>query len=266
MKGNNQKKRPKIEKEYDYFIKVVVVGKSGVGKSSLMLRFCEGTFNDFHVNTIGVDFRFKTIQVKGKRTKIQIWDTAGQEKFRTISSAYYRGADVVLLVYDITCAQSLEDLKNYWVQEVEKHGLEVPTLVMVGNKEDMSEIREVPKFKEKTYPLQYGNLNREAMLYEVSAKTDYGINKVFEDMAINHIRSKEYRKAGKSILLRSVDGPLSQINEEEEDGSNSHSSAGEKANKLKSIHLEPYVESPTKKLASSKLSAEIIYKEEGCGC
>lgn len=268
--ADSHKKKGRGQKEYDYFIKVVVVGKSGVGKSALMLRFCEGTYNETHVNTIGVDFRFKTFEVLGKKVKLQIWDTAGQEKFRSISSAYYRGADAVMLVYDITCAQSLEDLKTYWVQEVEKHGMEIPTLLLVGNKVDLKDRREVPDFKEQYYPLSFGNLHKNAKIYQVSAKNDIGVNQIFQDLAIRHIQVKEAKKGGKSTMMKSTIKELAQIEEEEGEnsGSNSFSSAGERAKKLKSIHLESHVESPqnSHKLTLSGHHHRQNNKAEDGGC
>lgn len=77
-------------KEYDYLFKLVIIGNSGVGKSSLLLRFADDTFSDSYLTTIGVDFRFRTLNIDGKNVKLQIWDTAGQERFRTITSAYYK--------------------------------------------------------------------------------------------------------------------------------------------------------------------------------
>eukprot|EP01016_Furgasonia_blochmanni_P037047 TRINITY_DN4317_c0_g1_i2.p2 TRINITY_DN4317_c0_g1~~TRINITY_DN4317_c0_g1_i2.p2 ORF type:complete len:102 (+),score=24.62 TRINITY_DN4317_c0_g1_i2:100-405(+) len=80
-----------MQKEYDYLFKLVIIGNSGVGKSSLLLRFADDQFNENYLATIGVDFRFRTLKVDGKSVKLQIWDTAGQERFRTITNAYYKG-------------------------------------------------------------------------------------------------------------------------------------------------------------------------------
>lgn len=82
-----------MSREYDYLFKLVIVGNSGVGKSSILLRFSDDQFNESYLTTIGVDFRFKTLKIDGKTIKLQIWDTAGQERFRTITNAYYKGAD-----------------------------------------------------------------------------------------------------------------------------------------------------------------------------
>ena len=93
-------------KDYDFLYKLVIVGDTGVGKSSLLLRFADNQFYENYLATIGGDFRFKTMNIDGKMVKFQIWDTAGQERFRTITSAYYKGSHGILLVYDMTDGQS----------------------------------------------------------------------------------------------------------------------------------------------------------------
>jgi len=104
-----------MSREYDYLFKLVIVGNSSVGKSSLLLRYADDMFNETYLTTIGVDFKFRTINIDGKKVKMQIWDTAGQERFRTITSAYYKGADAIILVYDITNAPSLADVDRFWI-------------------------------------------------------------------------------------------------------------------------------------------------------
>ena len=104
-----------MNREYDYLFKIVIIGNSAVGKSSLLLRFTDDSFNETHLATIGVDFRFRTMEVDGKIVKLQIWDTAGQERFRTITSAYYKGADAVIMVYDVTKTESFQEIDNFWL-------------------------------------------------------------------------------------------------------------------------------------------------------
>lgn len=87
-------------------IKLLLIGDSGVGKSCCLLRFSEDSFTPSFITTIGIDFKIRTIELDGKRVKLQIWDTAGQERFRTITTAYYRGAMGILLVYDVTDERS----------------------------------------------------------------------------------------------------------------------------------------------------------------
>lgn len=100
---------------------MIIAGSSGVGKSSLLLQFVDKIFSENLLSTIGVDFKFKTLDIKGKKVKMQIWDTAGSEAFRSIVSAYYRGANAVILVYAIDDKFSFEELSKFWIKEVNKY-------------------------------------------------------------------------------------------------------------------------------------------------
>lgn len=102
-------------KDYDRGYKIIIAGSQGVGKSSLLLRYVENSWSGNMLSTIGVDFKFKTIQINGERIKLQIWDTAGSEAFKSIVSAYYRGADAVILVFDNSDRFSFEQLSSFWI-------------------------------------------------------------------------------------------------------------------------------------------------------
>ena len=108
------------EEEYDFIFKVLLLGNSDVGKSSMLLRFVDSVWNDAFTPTIGVDFKVKTLEINNKRVKMQIWDTAGQERFRTVVSTYFRGAHGILLLYDVTNKDSFKNLEN-WLIEIEKN-------------------------------------------------------------------------------------------------------------------------------------------------
>uniref|UniRef100_A0A8D1F9Y2 small monomeric GTPase n=1 Tax=Sus scrofa TaxID=9823 RepID=A0A8D1F9Y2_PIG len=109
-----------MAKTYDYLFKLLLIGDSGVGKTCLLFRFSEDAFNTTFISTIGIDFKIRTIELDGKKIKLQIWDTAGQERFRTITTAYYRGAMGIMLVYDITNEKSFDNIKN-WIRNIEEH-------------------------------------------------------------------------------------------------------------------------------------------------
>uniref|UniRef100_A0AAQ5X6R6 RAB18A, member RAS oncogene family n=1 Tax=Amphiprion ocellaris TaxID=80972 RepID=A0AAQ5X6R6_AMPOC len=117
-------------------LKILIIGESGVGKSSLLLRFTDDTFDPEQSATIGVDFKVKTISVDGNKAKLAIWDTAGQERFRTLTPSYYRGAQGVILVYDVTRRETFTKLDN-WLNELETYCTRNDLVKMlVGNKID----------------------------------------------------------------------------------------------------------------------------------
>lgn len=119
-----------------------MIGDTGVGKSCILLRFADDTFTDSYISTIGVDFRFRTVEIEKKTCKLQIWDTAGQERYRTITSAYYRGADAIVMVYDVTNRDSFRHV-NDWLLEVTRYSSEDTCKLLVGNKSDLTVARVV---------------------------------------------------------------------------------------------------------------------------
>ena len=124
----------------DYLFKVILVGNSGVGKSSLLVRFADDTFTDNFMPTIGVDFKIRNNEVDGKVIKLQIWDTAGQERFKTIISSYYKGAHGIIVTYDITDRESFSAIQT-WMAEVEKNCSDNISRILVGNKCDLESQR-----------------------------------------------------------------------------------------------------------------------------
>ncbi|KAL8161088.1 hypothetical protein V2J09_012577 [Rumex salicifolius] len=132
----------KVDHDYDYLFKIVLIGDSGVGKSNILTRFTRNEFSIDSKSTIGVEFATKTMQVEGKVVKAQIWDTAGQERYRAITSAYYRGAVGCLLIYDITKMQSFDNLTR-WLKELRDHADSNIVIMVVGNKSDLRHLRSV---------------------------------------------------------------------------------------------------------------------------
>lgn len=99
-------------------LKVIIIGDSGVGKTNILTRYCEGIFKDSYVATIGVDFKVKMVDVEGRKVKLQIWDTAGQERFKNITQTYYKGAAGIILVYAINNQESFRNIQN-WIKQIE---------------------------------------------------------------------------------------------------------------------------------------------------
>ena len=108
-----------MAKAYDHLFKLLLIGDSGVGKTCLIIRFAEDNFNNTYISTIGIDFKIHTVDIEGKKIKLQVWDIAGQEQFKTITTAYYRGAIGIILVYDITDEKSFENIQN-WVKSIKE--------------------------------------------------------------------------------------------------------------------------------------------------
>jgi Ras-related protein Rab-8A len=122
--------------KYDYLIKLLLIGDSGVGKSCLLLRYSDDSFTSSFITTIGIDFKIKSILIDDSKVKLQIWDTAGQERFRTITTAYYRGAMGILLVYDVSDENSFINVRN-WMRQIDQNAAENVNRILIGNKSDV---------------------------------------------------------------------------------------------------------------------------------
>ncbi|CAG8221365.1 unnamed protein product [Penicillium salamii] len=164
-------------RNYDFLIKLLLIGDSGVGKSCCLLRFSEDSFTPSFITTIGIDFKIRTIELDGKRVKLQIWDTAGQERFRTITTAYYRGAMGILLVYDVTDERSFQNIRT-WFSNVEQHASEGVHKILIGNKCDWEEKRAVSTEQGQQLADELG-----IPFLEVSAKNNINIEKAFYSLA-----------------------------------------------------------------------------------
>lgn len=163
---------------YDHIFKIILIGDNGVGKSSFIRRFCEATFVGEMETTIGVDFYLSEIDVKGKKIKVKIWDTAGSEKYMSISAVYYRKADGVIFVFDVTKPKSFTDIETIWMQAVEapEHGCPEAVKVLVGNKCDL------PADVDLSQAKKYADLH-DMEFIETSAKTNMNIQEAFIKLA-----------------------------------------------------------------------------------
>ena len=178
----------KQEKQYDYLFKLVIVGETNTGKSSILKRYIDNAFSDVYIPTIGVDFKMKTLDVYGKKVKLQIWEASGQERFKSITTNYYTGAPGFLLVYDITSKKSFEKLQSH-ISEVKTRALKNMKCMVVGNKTDLESKREVSYDEGRAFAESI-----EAGFWEVSAKNDDNLHELFVRMAcdiINAISAQE---------------------------------------------------------------------------
>lgn len=163
--------------DYDYLFKLLLIGDSGVGKSCILLRFADDTFSESYISTIGVDFKIRTLTINGKRVKLQIWDTAGQERFRTLTTAYYRSAHGIVLVYDVNDRETFFHIEN-WLQEVGRYASNDVHKILVGNKCDILDKREVQYETARVYAEKL-----QVSFLESSAKDRTNVDKVFNIMA-----------------------------------------------------------------------------------
>ena len=175
------------EKIYNHLIKTLLIGSSGVGKSSISNSFSNNIYNEKTVQTIGVDLKVKTLKFDNEITKFQLWDTAGHERFRSLTSSYYRGADCVIIVFDLTNRDSFKDLV-FWLDEIKKHTHNI-LYYLVGNKSDLINERKVEHKTIEQFIVKY-NINN---YLEVSAKDNINIETLFINI-IGKIKNYKSKK------------------------------------------------------------------------
>ncbi|KMS97067.1 hypothetical protein BVRB_7g179280 [Beta vulgaris subsp. vulgaris] len=193
--SNNQN----TSSNYDLSFKVLLIGDSGVGKSSLLVSFISKALDDLSP-TIGVDFKIKMLTVGGKRLKLTIWDTAGQERFRTLTSSYYRGAQGIILVYDVTRRETFTNLSDVWAKEVELYSTNQDCVKMlVGNKVDKDSERAVTREEGVALAQQLGSL-----FLECSAKTRENVEQCFEELALKIMDVPSLLEEGSTVGKRNI--------------------------------------------------------------
>ena len=163
---------------YQYIFKIILTGNSGSGKTSIIRRFIDRTFDDNYTCTIGVDFFMKTLNLQNKIVKLQVWDTAGMEKYRSISASYYRGSHAAFIVFDLTSRASFDAVPK-WIEAYYRTNNEnEKNVVLIGNKSDLEELREVSTEEAQSY----AEINNMAY-FETSAKLSVNVEEVFHFIA-----------------------------------------------------------------------------------
>ena len=164
-----------VKKEFMY--KILLLGDSSVGKTCILTRYADNTFHEEHMATVGLDFKEKNVNLdNGKTIKVQIWDTAGQDRFKSITKNYYKGAHGIILIYDVTKRKTFDNLKN-WIDTIKEEVSDKVSVILVGNKIDNIDNRVVTTQEGQGIANEY-NLQ----FYETSAKTGDNIDIAFNDL------------------------------------------------------------------------------------
>ena len=182
----------------DSVYKVLLLGDSTVGKTCFLMRYTDNTFQEIHMSTIGLDYRLKSMTLKsGKNVKVQIWDTAGQDRFRAITKNYYKGAHGIILIYDVTNQLSFDNVSN-WINQIKEEASDKVTIFLVGNKIDDVENRKIQTESGKNLAENF-----QLQFYETSAKTGENVEKTFQALV---------EKIDEISLINTRGGKLTPVN------------------------------------------------------
>ena len=174
-----------VNEKEDYTFKYIIIGNAAVGKSNISFRFTKGKFSEKYQATIGMEFTYKNVKIGEKIYRIQIWDTAGQECFKSVSRGYYKSSVCALVVYDITNRKSFDNVIE-WIEECKNNGPQTVTMVLVGNKSDLKEMRNI-SYEEGEELANRFNM----MFFETSALNGDNIDKLFNDTAETIVKKME---------------------------------------------------------------------------
>jgi small GTP-binding protein len=184
------------EKKVEILYKVLLLGDWSVGKTCLLMRYMDNTFTEMHLSTIGIDSKIKIVNLKeGLDARIQIWDTAGQERYKTIAKSYIKGANGILLVYDVTKRNSFEGIKN-WVKQIKDLVSSRVNVVLIGNKIDLEDKREV-----KTEEGEQLGKEFNYQFFETTAKDGVNINEAFEALIKSIAEKYSYKPVNHGYKL-----------------------------------------------------------------
>ena len=162
-------------KEVEFVFKILLLGDSEVGKSCFLMRYSDNVFVENYITTIGLDYKLKNVKLdSGKTIKVQLWDTAGQDKYRTIAKNYFKGSHGILLLYDITKQSSFDNIRE-WVRDIKEEVNEKAILFLIGNKIDMEDQRKIPKEKGVELAEEF-----KIPFFEASAKSGENVDEVYK--------------------------------------------------------------------------------------
>ncbi|XP_068753397.1 ras-related protein Rab-8A-like [Montipora capricornis] len=182
-----------MSKKYDYLFRILLVGDSGVGKTCILIRFVENTFSQSYLSTIGIDFKLRTVNIDGKRIKLQIWDTAGQERFYSITGACYRRAMGIMLVYDVTNEASFKSVTK-WMSKIAENANRNVDKILVASKCDLEEKRKITQAAGQSLADTLG-----ISYVEVSALSNAHIEDAFTTLANNILQKAKGRSESSMI-------------------------------------------------------------------
>ena len=186
------------KKEADITIKLLLIGNAYVGKTLIVQKFIDNAFSKSTVSTIGMDLQSKVIEINGKKVKYLLWDTAGEERMKTMTYSYYRGCHVILVVFDVTDRKSFQNVTT-WVECIDKFAKSNVLRILVGNKTDLEDKRIISKEEGKSLAEQNG-----LKYYEISALKITGLHEMFEDIAKEYVEIYE-QKAFKNFQLKKTE-------------------------------------------------------------
>ena len=189
-----------IEEEFDEKIKLMVLGDSSVGKSSILTKYCKNEFMSKYITTIGIDFQIKYLNINNKRIKLQIWDTAGQERYRVVTKNYFNTSNGFVIIYDITSRESFNNINN-WMEQIESIVGDRVKCIIFGNKNDLVSERKVQKEEGEELAKRYN-----CSFFETSAKEGNNIEEGFKSITleiIEKLKNSKVKKDNGTTILKS---------------------------------------------------------------